>query len=75
MSLRAMLANWLRNLGRVTSWRLTSYPNNLHDLHNDLPFMWERKLVLNLNDKKKYIIYVMALDQALKHGLVLDKVH
>ena len=59
-----------------------SYPNDLHDLHNDLLFMCEKrkiigaqKLVLNLYDKKKYVIHIVALDQVLKHGLVLDKVH
>ena len=59
-----------------------SYPNDLHDLHNDILFMCEKrkvigapKLVLNLYDKKKYVIHIVALDQVLKHGLVLDKVH
>ena len=33
------------------------------------------KLVPNLYDKKKYIIHIRALDQALKHGLILEKVH
>ena len=58
-----------------------SYPYNVHDLHNDLPFMCEKreisgvlKLVPNLFHKKKYVIHITALDQALKHGLVLDKV-
>ena len=55
----------------------TTYPNNLHDLHNDPPFMCEKrkingvqKLVPNLYDKKKYVIRIMALHQALKRGLV-----
>ena len=58
------------------------YPKELHDSHNDLPFMCEKlkinkveKLVPNLYDKKKYVIHIRALDQALKHGLVLEKVH
>ena len=58
------------------------YPKELHDLHNDLPFMCEKmkinkvgKLVPNLCDKKKYVIHIRALDQALKHGLILEKVH
>ena len=57
------------------------YPKELHDLHNDLPFMCEKmeinkveKLVPNLYDKKKYVIHIRALNQALKHGLVLEKV-
>ena len=33
------------------------------------------KLVPNLYDKKKYVIHITALDQALKHGLILEKVH
>ena len=59
-----------------------SYLQNLHDLHNDLPFMCEkrkinriRKLVPNLYNKKKNVIHIVALAQAPKHGLVLDKVH
>ena len=61
------------------------YPTELHDSHNDLPFMCElmkingvEKLIPNLYDKKKYILYVIhirALDQALKHGLVLERIH
>ena len=49
------------------------YPKELHDLHNDLPFMCEKmkinkveKLVPNLYDKKKYAIHIRTLDQALK---------
>ena len=26
-------------------------------------------------DKKKYVIHIAAFDQALKHGLILEKVH
>ena len=33
------------------------------------------KLVPNLFDKKKYVIYIRALDQALKHRLILEKIH
>ena len=58
------------------------YPKELHDSHNDLPFMCERlkidgveKLVPNLFDKKKYVIHIRALDRALRHGLVLEKLH
>ena len=59
-----------------------SYPKELHNPHNDLPFMCERmeingveKLVLNLRDKKNYVIHIKALDQALTHGLVLHRIH
>ena len=56
-----------------------SYPRSLHDSHNNLPFMCEKmviggvgKLVPNVRDKKNYVIHIQALDQALKHGLVLE---
>ena len=59
-----------------------SYSRGLHDSHNDLPFMCERmeinhveKLVPNLRNKKNYVNHIKALDQALKHGLILDKIH
>ena len=59
-----------------------SYPKDLHDSHNDLPFMCERmeingveKLVPNLRDKKNYVIHIQALNQALQHGLRLDRIH
>ena len=59
-----------------------SYPKKLHDLHNDLPFMGDKmkvngveKLIPNLYYKRKYIIHIRALKQALDHGLVLEKIH
>ena len=33
------------------------------------------KLVPNLRDQKNYVIHIRALDQALKHGLVLERIH
>ena len=58
------------------------YPEELHDLHNDLPFMCEKmeinkvtKLAPNLYDKKNYVIHIEALNQALKHGLILEMFH
>ena len=58
------------------------YPKELHENHNELPFLTERmkigrveKLVPNLKDKKRYVVHIKALDQALKHGLKLKKVH
>ena len=57
------------------------YPENLHNLHNDLPFSPERKkiekvekAVANLHDKTEYVIHIRNLKQALNHGLVLKKV-
>ena len=59
-----------------------AYPRELHDYHNDLPFMCARmkidgveKLVPNLYYKKKYVIHIRALKQALGHGLVLERIH
>ena len=59
-----------------------SYPKELHNPHNDLPFMCERmeingveKLVPNLWDKKNCVIHTQALNQALQQGLRLDRIH
>ena len=59
-----------------------SYPKELHNSHNDLPFMCERmeingveKLVPNLRDKKSYVIHMQALNQVQQHGLRLDRIH
>ena len=45
------------------------YPTELHNSHNDLPFMYEKmkinkveKLVSNVRDKKNYVIHIRALD-------------
>ena len=58
------------------------YPKRLHKLHSDLPFLSERmeinkckKLVCNLSNKKKYLIHINSLKQALNHGLKLKKIH
>ena len=54
------------------------YPTELHNSYNDLPFMCEKmkinkvkKLVPNLKDKKNYVIH----NQALRHVLVLERIH
>ena len=51
------------------------YPRKLHDLHSDLPFLPERmkihdckKLVCNLGKKKKSVVHIRSLKQALDHG-------
>ena len=51
-------------------------------LHSDLPFLPDRmkvnkvnKLVCNVTDKENCSIHVVALKQALNHGLVFKKVH
>ena len=59
-----------------------AYPKELHDYHNDLPFMCGKmkingvdKLVPNLYYKRKYVVHIKALKQAIDHGLVLEKIH
>ena len=56
------------------------YPENLHNFHNDLPFLRERKkiekvekFITNLHDKTEYVIHIGNSKQALKHGLVLKE--
>lgn len=61
------------------------YPHELHDLHNDLPFCCEhmvvgntteqKKLVLSLQNKSKYVLHYRTLKLVLAHGLKLKKVH
>ena len=50
-----------------------NYSKRLYDLHNDLPFLPERmkidkckKLVCNLHDKKRYVLHIRSLKQALR---------
>ena len=57
------------------------YPKELRENHNELPFLVEKmkierkeKLAPNRKDKKRYVVHIKALDQALKHGLKLKKV-
>ena len=58
------------------------YPKSLHKLHSDLPFLPERmkinkctKLVNTVQDKEKYVVHILAIKQALNHGLILKRVH
>ena len=58
------------------------YPKKLHSLHSHLPFLPKRmkinkckKFVCNLRNKKKYVVHIKSLKQALSHGLKLKKVH
>ena len=48
---------------------------NLHNLHNDLPFLPEKmkiekveKLVANLHDKTEYVIHIQNLKQVLNQS-------
>ena len=58
------------------------YPKKLFNLQKDLQFLPERKklekvkkLVRGVEDKKKSVIHIRALKQALNHGLTLKRVH
>ena len=51
-------------------------------LHSNLPFLPDRmkvnkvkKLVCNVTDKENYSNHILALKQALNHGLKLIRVH
>ena len=61
---------------------MMKYPKRLHKLHSDLPFLPKRmkidkckKLVCNLLNKKKYVVHINSMKQALNHGLKLKKIH
>lgn len=56
------------------------YPEELDNIYKRLLFMIEKininkvdKLVLNLNSKGKYVVHIQALNQALKHKLIIKK--
>ena len=58
------------------------YTKRLHKLHIDLPFLPKimkidkcKKLVCNLLNKKKYVVHINSLKQALNHGLELKKMN
>ena len=56
------------------------YPSKLHKLHSYMPFLPERmkidkakKLVCNLRDKKKYVVHISILKQALNHWVKIKE--
>ena len=58
------------------------YSKELFGFNKDLPFLPEskkvnnvEKLICDIEDKKKYVIHIRALKQALNNGLRLKKVH
>ena len=58
------------------------YLEELHNMRKELPFMVEKikinkvgKLAPNLNNRKKCVVQIRGLDQALDHGLMLKKRH
>ena len=77
---REELKNW-KSMPCILEVDLT-YPEHLHDLHNDYPLAPERvtvnkveKLIPNLNDKTKYVIHHETLKLYLSLGLKLTKIH
>ena len=51
-------------------------------LHSDLPFLPERmkinkstELFCNVQDKKNYVVHIVALKQALDNGLKIPEIH
>ncbi|XP_011883678.1 PREDICTED: uncharacterized protein LOC105570839, partial [Vollenhovia emeryi] len=61
-----------------------SYPRELHDAHADLPFCPLRaappgkvtdKLLATLHDKSRYVIHYRNLQQCVRHGMRLLKIH
>ena len=74
------LENW-RNIPCIVEVGLT-YPEDLHDLHNEYPLAPERlkvgnveKLIPNLRDKEKYIIHHETLKLYEKLGLKISKIY
>ena len=70
------------NTGYFLEVDIDYYPKELFNLHKDLPFLPEikkvnkvEKLLCDIEDKKKYVIHIRALKQALSHGLRFKKVH
>ena len=56
------------------------YPENLHNLHHDLPFLPERmkiskvqKFAAKLHDQTEYLIHIKSLKQASNHGISFEK--
>lgn len=59
-----------------------NYPKGLHELHSNMPFLPKgmktdkcQNLVCNLYGKENYVIHTRTLNQALSHGLILQKVY
>ena len=58
------------------------YPEKVALKHEDLASLPERrkingveKLITTLEDKKRYVVHLVALKQAVNYGLTLKKIH
>lgn len=70
-------------VGRMYEVDIT-YPEHLHDAHNDLPLLPEnsvpigskiQKLMATFEKKERYVVHYRNLQQALSHGLIVEKVN
>ncbi|XP_071628719.1 uncharacterized protein [Temnothorax longispinosus] len=61
-----------------------AYPHELHDAHADLPFCPTRdkppgkrcdKLLATLRDKSRYVLHYRNLQQCVRYGLCVTKIH
>ena len=77
------IKNYYENSGKGFILEVdVKYPKELYDSHSDLPFLSKKmkidkskKLVCNLHNKKKYVVHIKSLKQALNHGLKLKRAH
>jgi len=69
-------------IGRIYEVHVT-YPEELHDLHNDLPFLPQNgvpvgskvtKLMATFESKNNYIVHYCSLQQAINNELIVNKV-
>lgn len=76
---------WMRetdDVGRIYEVDI-SYPQHLHNAHNDMPFLPHasiprgstvRKLMVTFLRKEHYVVHYMNLQQPMAHGVVVEKV-
>lgn len=70
------------SIGRMYEVGIT-YPQHLHDTHNDLPFLPNnsvpveckiQKLMATFMKKERYVVHYRNPQQAIKKGLIIEKV-